>query len=318
MRCLDALAEQRPLLGFETEVLVLDNASDDGSAAAVRSRGEALELIELPQRRGKAWGDSELMERATGRFCLLLNEDSQLLDGATAALHGALLEDPRAACAVAALRRPDGTPQASAWRFPGVGAALIGALGLARLNVQSRGAGVRRVDWGQSAALLVRREAAAAVGFMDPGFFVYGDEVDFQRRLVQAGWHTLYVPEAAAIHHEQLSTGPAAARRIVENARGRDLYVSKHHGRLAAVTVRLLTAWTYTARAAAALLLPGHDARRYLAHARAALWPSRGEGLREAAAAYNSARAAARAHDAEEERADAGELGAREEPDGAQ
>jgi hypothetical protein len=145
------------------------------------------------------------------------------------------------------------------------------------------------VDWGQSAALLVRRDAAAAVDWMDPAFFVYSDEVDFQKRLADAGWYTLYVPSARAIHHEQLSTGALPARRIVELSRGRDRYMRTHHGRLAASMVRWLTAWAYLLRSLAALVLPGHDAARYRAHAAATLRPARGEGLAEAAAAYNRA-----------------------------
>ena len=290
-RCLDAVRAQRAQLGPSSELLVLDNASNDGSAEAVRARGEDIELVALAERRGKALNDSELMERARGRYCLLLNEDSELLPGAAAALYRALEADPRAACAVTALRRPDGTPQASAWRFPSVTTALAGALLLARrFTVQSTGADTRPVDWGQSAALAVRRDAALAVGWMDPEFFVYSDEVDFQKRLADAGWHSLYVPAAVAIHHEQLSTGALPARRIVENARGRDRYMHKHHGALAAALVRGLTAWTYGVRALAALVLPGHDARRYAADAVAALWPARGEGLREAATEYNAAR----------------------------
>jgi hypothetical protein len=70
-------------------------------------------------------------------------------------------------------------------------------------------------------------------------------------------------------------------------ARNRDLYMRKHHSRLSAYAVRLLTAWPYALRAAAALLLPGRSPRRYWRHVTATLWPSRGQGLREAAEAYN-------------------------------
>jgi hypothetical protein len=316
-RCLDAVRAQRAELGVPSEVLVLDNGSDDGSAESVAARGEDIELIALRERRSKAVNDSELMARSRGRYCLLLNEDSELLPGAAAALRNALEDDPQAACAVATLRRPDGRQQASAWRFPTVATALAGALMLGRqASVQSTGASVRHIDWGQSCALAVRRAAAEAVGWMDPAYFVYGEEVDFQKRLADAGWHSLYVPSAVAIHHEQLSTGALPRRRIVENARGRELYMQTHGGRLAAAAVRVLTAWTYTLRAAAALVLPRHDSRRYLAHAAAALWPARGEGLREAAAEYNALRrAAAGGEDAVGERADAGELGAVEEAD---
>ena len=289
LRSISAVEAERALLPFESEVLVLDNGSDDGSADAVRELGGDLQLIALAERRGKALNDSELMERARGRYCLLLNEDSELLPGTSAALRGALEADPCAACAVGALRRPDGAAQPSAWRFPGVRSALLQALFLhRRLVVQSRGDLVRRVDWGQSAALLVRRAAAEQVGWMDGDFFVYSDEVDFQKRLADAGWHTLYVPGAVAIHHEQLVTDVVPARRIVELARGRDRDMRKHHGAIAAALVRWLLAWSYFVRMLAAVALPRHDWRRYRADAAATLWPARGEGLREAANARNA------------------------------
>jgi N-acetylglucosaminyl-diphospho-decaprenol L-rhamnosyltransferase len=156
-----------------------------------------------------------------------------------------------------------------------------------RLTVQSRGEQVREVDWVQSAAMLVRREAAAAIGWLDPAFFVYSDEVDFCRRLRDAGWRTLYVPGAVAVHHEQLSTGKVPERRIVELSRNRDRYMRKHHSAAAAAAVRVLTAWAYAVRSLAALALPGHDPRRYWRHVTATLRPDRGEGLREAAVEHN-------------------------------
>jgi N-acetylglucosaminyl-diphospho-decaprenol L-rhamnosyltransferase len=287
---LDAIASERAAVPFTTEVLVLDNGSRDGSAQAARDHAAVDEVIVLQQRRGKSANDSELLRRARGRYALLLNEDSELRDGATLALWQALREHPRAACAGAQLLRPDGTRQACAWRFPTPSTALAGALLLSRrLVVQSTGTRTREVDWCQSAALLVRREAAAEVGYLDPDFFVYSDEVDFARRLRDAGWRSLYVPAALAVHHEQLSTDVVPERRIVEMARNRDLYMRKHHSPAAALAVRLLTAWTYALRAVAALLLSGHSPRRYWRHVTATLMPARGEGLREAADAYNAA-----------------------------
>jgi N-acetylglucosaminyl-diphospho-decaprenol L-rhamnosyltransferase len=203
-------------------------------------------------------------------------------------LHNALELNPRAACAGAKLLRPDGTEQACAWRFPTPLTTLAGTFLLHRLyTVQSRGDHTREVDWCQSAALLVRREAAAQVDYLDPDFFVYSDEVDFAKRLSNVGWRSLYVPSAVATHHEQLSTDTVPERRIVEMSRNRDLYMRKHHSPAAARTVRWLTAWPYSLRALAAMLLPGHSTRRYWRHVTASLWPARGEGLREAAAAYN-------------------------------
>ncbi len=288
LHCLEAIAAEQATLGFPTEVLVLDNASTDGSAAAARNHPATTEVVALARRRGKGENDSELLQRARGRLCLLLNEDSELLPGATQALRDALDADPYAGAAGARLQRPDGRQQPSAWRFPTPLTAFVGALFLhRRYTVQSRGEQTRAVDWAQSAALLVRRDAAEQIGWFDPAFFVYSDEVDFCKRLRAAGWRTLYVPGAAAVHHEQLSTGAVPERRIVEMSRNRDLYMRKHHTAPAAWSVRLLTAFTYAARAAAAVALPGHDPRRYWRHVTATLRPAQGEGLREAASEHN-------------------------------
>jgi hypothetical protein len=290
LRGLDAIAREREALPFATETLVLDNCSRDGSAQAAGEHPAVDETIALPERRGKAANDSELLRRARGRYALLLNEDSELRPGATLALWEALEQRRDAACAGARLLRPDGSAQACAWRFPTLATALAGALMLHRLLVvQSTGTRTREVDWCQSSALLVRREAAAAVGYLDPDFFVYSDEVDFARRLRDRGWRSVYVPGAQAVHHEQLSTGALPERRIVELARGRDLYMRKHHSAASARAFAWLTAWSYALRALAALALPGHDSKRYWRHVSASLHPERGEGLREAAAEFNRA-----------------------------
>jgi GT2 family glycosyltransferase len=282
LACLSAIERTHPA-GVEHEILVLDNASEDGSAEAVRALGGDIRVIALERRAGKAENDSTLLREAKGRYCLLLNEDSELRAGAAEALMGALDADPRAAAAGAQLLDSAGDPVACAWRFPGVGTALAGALFLHRLlTVQSKGPDTRAVDWTQSSALMVRREAAAQVDYLDPDFFVYYDECDFCKRLGDAGWRTLFVPAAEAVHHDQLSTDLAAGLpRIVEFHRNRDLYMRKHCGGAAALAVRVLTAWSYALRALAATVLPKQPARIYWAHARHALCPGQGTGLRE-------------------------------------
>jgi GT2 family glycosyltransferase len=290
LACLAAIERTHPA-AVEHEVLVLDNASEDGSAAAVRALGGEIRLIALERRTGKAENDSTLMREAKGRYCLLLNEDSELRPGASAALIAALDADPKAAAAGPRLLDSDGRPVPCAWRFPGVGTALAGALFLHRwLTVQSKGTATRRVDWAQSSALAVRREAAAAVGFMDPAFFVYYDECDFAKRLAGAGWRSLFVPAAEAVHHDQLSTDLARGLpRIVEFHRNRDLYMRKHHSRPGALAVRLITAWSYALRAAVATVLPNQPAAVYRAHARQALFPARGESIRDRAVVISTA-----------------------------
>ena len=293
LACLESIARTHPA-GVSHEVLVLDNASDAGSAEAVRERFPGARLVARDRRAGLAVNNSLLLKEASGRFCLLLNEDSELLEGAPRALLDELAADDRAAVAGAQLLDPRGRPIPCAWRFPGLGVALAQALFLHRaLVTQSGGEGPREVDWVQSCTMMVRREAAEAINYLDPAFFVYSEEVDFQKRIREAGWRILHVPAARAIHHEQLATDRSSgARRIVQFHRGRDLYMRKHHSPPAVLACRVLWAWSYLPRALAALFMRGQDPRRYLLHARQALLPTHGESMREAAEAYNARLAA--------------------------
>lgn len=285
-RCLDAIERFTPA-GIDYETLLLDNASDDGSPALAEGR-EHVRTIQLTRRTGKAANDSTLLREARGEFALLINEDAEITDGAIDALMEALEADQGAAAAGSLLMNGDGVAQPSAWRFTGVATALAGVFWLHRIfTVQSKGETTRRVDWAQSAALLVRTDKTNAIGNLDEDFFVYGDEVDLCKRLTDAGGHTLYVPGARVFHREGLSHGDSAKRRIVEFHRGRNLYMKKHHGALQAAIVRLLVSITYLERALAALVTRRHEPRRFLWHARAAIQPSWGEGLREAAARWN-------------------------------
>jgi len=288
LACLAAIERTTPS-DLEHEILVLDNASEDGSADAVRALDSKIRLIALDRRQGKAANDSRLLEEAEGEFCLLLNEDSELQPGAVGALLGALKSGGRAAAAGAQLLTPDGREVPCAWRLPSVETALAGAAFMhRRATVESGGSGTRPVGWVQSSAMMVRREAAEEVGWLDPDFFVYSDETDFCKRLGDAGWKILYVPSARAVHHDQMAQDAAGAeRRTVEYHRNRDRYARKHLGRVRAFLMRPLLAWPYLLRALAALFLPGHSPRRYWLHARQALMPGRGEGIREAAEAYN-------------------------------
>ncbi len=290
LRCLDAIERTTPP-DLEHEILLLDNASEDGSAEAVRELDREIRVIALDRRQGKAANDTRLLQEARGEFCLLLNEDSEPRPGAVAALLGALRADRNAGAAGAQLLSPDGREVPCAWRLPSAETALAGALFMhRRVTVESGGEGVRPVGWVQSSAMMVRREAAERVGWLDPDFFVYSDETDFCKRLWDAHWKVLYVPSARAVHHDQMARDVAGAeRRIVEYHRNRDRYLRKHLGRVEAALMRPLLAWPYLLRAAAALALPGHSPRRYWLHARQALLPGRGEGIREAAEAYNRA-----------------------------
>lgn len=284
--CLAAI-EAQELPGVVTETIVLDNASTDGSVEAVREKYPEVELIELDSKAGKAANDSTLMQRARGRYCLLLNEDTELKPGSVAALFEAIEASLEAGAAGAQLLDSNGEPYACAWRFPGVRTAFMGGLFLhKRYTVQSGGKETIEVDWAQSSALMVRREAAERVSWMDPEFFIYYDECDFCKRLDEAGFKTLYVPSALAVHHNQLSTDlTSGLPRIVEFHRNRDLYMRKHGNPVSAFAVRVLTAWTYAMRTLAAVFMRSAPTGIYRAHTKQALFPYSGESIRDRAEA---------------------------------
>ena len=289
LTCLGAIRRTHPA-EIEHEIIVLDNASADGSAEAVEAL-PGVRLITRDRRAGLAENNSIILREARGTHCLLLNEDSEIQEGAASVLLEALRADPKAAIAGAELLDADGDPIPCAWRLPSVGAAVAQALFLHRRLVteSGHGDGTREVGWVQSAAMLVRREAAVEVGYYDPDFFLYSEEVDFQKRLRDAGWRILHVPAAQAIHHEQLATDRAgSARRVVQFHRSRDQYMRKHHSLPAAWACRVLWAWSYVPRAVAAIFIPGRSPGYFWLHARRALRPrGGGEGMAEAAEAYN-------------------------------
>src|SRR4029079_11135999 len=148
--CLAAIERTHPE-GVDDELLVLDNASDDGSADAVRERYPDARVFALERRTGKAENDSTLLREARGRHCLLLNEDSELREGAVRALLDALEADPGAAMAGAQLLDSNGRPVPCAWRLPDIPWALAAAVfAQGRVAVQSTGDEVREVGWVQS------------------------------------------------------------------------------------------------------------------------------------------------------------------------
>jgi N-acetylglucosaminyl-diphospho-decaprenol L-rhamnosyltransferase len=189
--CLDAIARERATVAFETEVIVLDNGSGDGSAEAARTHPVTTEVIALDRAQPLGANVAGLLARARGRYCLLLDEDSELEPGATAALHVELDRLPRAGATCATLVDTDGTPRDSAWRL---GASVRGGRG-----------GVRRVSWARTAAMLVRRDAAAQAGSFDPTLSGRTAERDFCRRLRRAGYRLLLVPDARAVVHDGVS-----------------------------------------------------------------------------------------------------------------
>jgi GT2 family glycosyltransferase len=278
------------LVGTAAEIVVLDNASEDGSVAAVRERFPDVRVIAQRQRAGFGANHNTVVRATSGRYVYVLNEDTTADDWGFEALTAYLDTHPRVAALGPRLVYPDGRVQDSAWRFPTPLVSMLSLATLGRLGVtQSRGDAPRAVDWVMGAAVLLRRQALEEVGLFDEGFFLYSEEVDLQVRLRRAGWEVHYFPEAKVVHHESQFSADIPERRINEMWRSRHRYWNKHHSAAGARIAALATGAQYAARA---LLAPvaGRDpglAGRMRLHAHDA-WRVTGPGLRELADEWNS------------------------------
>ncbi|HEY1563611.1 MAG TPA: glycosyltransferase family 2 protein [Gaiellaceae bacterium] len=285
------LACLESLRGTTVEIVVLDNASEDGSAAAVREGFPTVRVIEQRHRAGFGANHNTVIQATTGRYVFVLNEDTTSEDWGFERMTAHLDANPDVAALGPRLVYPDGRTQASAWRFPSPTAGALGLLTLGRAGiVQSRGGEARDVDWAMAAALLLRREALDEVGLFDEEFFIYSEETDLSRRLRDAGWRTQYFPQVTVVHHESQFSAGIPERRINEMWRGRHRYWRKHHSAAGAGAAAALTGAQYAARA----LIGARDrdfAGRMRLHARDAI-RVRGPGLRELAEEWNREHAA--------------------------
>jgi N-acetylglucosaminyl-diphospho-decaprenol L-rhamnosyltransferase len=290
LACLESLCD------VDAELVVLDNASEDGSAAAARERFRDVRVVAQSFRAGFAANHNTVIRSTDTRYVYVLNEDTTSSDWGLTRMVAFLDANPRVAGLGPRLVYPDGRHQPSAWRFPTPATSLLGLPTLGRVGVvQSTGRKPRRVDWAMGAALLLRREALEEVGLFDEGFFLYSEEVDLCRRLAAAGWEIWYFPEVTVVHHESQFSAEIPARRIHEQWRSRHRYWRKHHSPAGARAAALATGAQYALRGAAATVSgrdPAFRARMRL-HARDS-WDVHGPGLRELAEEWNGRVGAAR------------------------
>lgn len=230
------------------EVIVVDNASTDGSPLAIGKRFPAARLICSEVNLGFAGGVNQAAAMACGQYLLVLNSDARLTPGALERLVELLEQRPRAALVAPALRYPNGRPQPSAFRFPGlIQVALdlfpVDRLMDSRLNGRVSATAATRIDHPLGACMLIRRAAWDDIGPLDDGYFMYLEEIDWCRRARMHGWQIWYQPRALAIHYGGASTSQQSEAMFAQLWRSRLRYYARHHGpaynRLVHALVRL-------------------------------------------------------------------------------
>ncbi len=255
--------------GIDCEWFVVDNASTDGTPEAVECEFADVNVLRAPNR-GFAAGNNVGIDRAEGRYVLLLNPDVEIRSGTFAELLAALDARPQVGIAGVVQRGTDGALQFSMRRFPtparDLGESLFASRWPIFRSLQEVEVDPRRYatetspDWVCGAFLCARAEAVAAIGPMDERFFLYSEEIDWCLRARQAGWDVRHLPSMTVTHH--------AGRRdrgdlMAQLAYSRSLFAAKHHGRLGALGIRAALAVGNLVRIAVKLpLTPFSDGAR--------------------------------------------------------
>ena len=228
---------------FNFEIIVVDNASSDGSVDMISSEFPQAELIRNIENRGFAAANNQGMLTSKGRYVLLLNSDTVILHDCIDKAVAFADSQKQASVVGCRVLNPDKTLQPTCFMFPSIPNMLLSSTYLYKLFPHNRFFGreqmtwwnrddVRQVDVVTGCFMLVRREAIEQVGVMDERFFMYGEETDWCYRFKQAGWKVMFTPDCEIIHLGGQSTRNLRAETLIQLRVGILKFINKHHGRL--------------------------------------------------------------------------------------
>lgn len=237
--CLCSVYENTSGLSFE--VIVIDNASADASAQMVAEEfGDAV-LIANTDNRGFAAANNQGMKIARGRYVLLLNSDTVVLDRAIEKMIDFADSKPKTGVAGCRVLNPDMTLQPTCFKYPSILNMTLSCSYLYKIFPKSRFFGRERMTWWNrndtrqvdvvtGCFMLVRRSAIDRVGLMDERFLMYAEETDWCYRFRQAGWEIYYTPSAQIIHLGGQSSKQVRSAMRTEVVVSVLKFMKKHHG----------------------------------------------------------------------------------------
>ena len=245
--CLQSLENNPPEVSFE--IILVDNASTDGAIEMVRKEFPQVRLLQNERRQGFGSNQNRAIEASEGDYILLLNDDTVVYPHALDGLCHFMDSHPDIGVVGPRLLNPDGSLQQSCYRFPSPLRSLTENLLLTAVFPEHPVLGdyrrwphnsEREVDFVVGAAMLVRRQIIETVGTLDTDFFMYFEEIDWQRRITQAGWRVGFCPDAVITHLGGQSSEGRRGRQLVEFNRGHLRYMRKHYGNTGAILHRIL------------------------------------------------------------------------------
>jgi len=226
------------------EIIVVDDASSDGSAAMIREKFPQVKIIENEINMGYVKSNNIGIRASSGRYIMSLNSDTVVLDGSIDKIIRFLDNNPNAGAAGPKLLNSDGSIQLQARRgFPTPINSLFYFSGLSRLFLNNKLMGgylltylddkaTTEVDSLCGAAMIVKRDVIDKVGLMDESYFMYGDDIDWCYRMKQAGWKVYYLPEAEIIHYGgRGGSRRQSYRNIFEFHRAMAVFYNKHYAK---------------------------------------------------------------------------------------
>ncbi len=276
-QCLEALTRHRSKYSFE--IILVDNASSDGTPDMAASRFPQVRLIRNSENLGFAKANNIGIRQAKGRYVCLMNSDIVIRDACFDRMIEYLEQHADIGILGPKLLNPDLTLQDSCQSFPTLWNNLCEALSLNRLFPRSRFFSERHwiffahdricdVPVLPAAFWLVRREAFEQEGLFDEQFFIYCEDMDLCKRFWNRGWKVIFSPEAEAVHHHGGSSSNLPARFHLEQQRTALQYWRKHHGRLGVFGISVVKVLHHLIRLIprlAALLRPGKDKKAAIA-----------------------------------------------------
>lgn len=258
VRSVMAEAERAPCA---IEIIVVDNASTDGTAAALSQIAPDIRVIVNETNLGFSRGNNVGLRAARGRYLMLLNSDTETQPGALQTLIAFMDTHPDAGACGPMLLNADGSLQPSGRPLPSVWTPIISMTRLYRLWKRDfyRQAGrdynaIAKVGEVSGAALLARREAYEAVGGLDPNLFAYYEDIDWCKRIGDAGFSIYYVPDARVTHYWKSTSRSVSELAYRAGQNSQRYYYARHHGPAAHAVIQFLLAAKELALIAAACL----------------------------------------------------------------
>ncbi len=284
-RALQSVLDDARAANLAVEIIVVDNASRDGTVEMLRADFPRARVIANTENAGFTRGNNQgLASASDARYLFLLNPDTEIFPGALRALTAFMdaPENARAGIVGPQLVYADGTLQSSRRRFPTFATALLESTKLEQWFPRNRwltnyrllntdDARTQDVDWVVGAAMFARRAVYEQIGGLDERFFMYSEELDWCLRAKQNGWRVIYFPDARVLHHEAKSSAQVIAQRDIYFHSSKVRYFKKYHGNAQGELLRyfLLSMFAFQTFEEGAKYLVGHKRELRAARVRA-------------------------------------------------